>query len=97
MRGEREGWRRHQLHLLAVACLETALELGSEVKAEVQKRLAALVPPKSMREAKALASAGELAVPYLIRKTQHRANVTAACVRTLALIGGEAALNALEG
>jgi hypothetical protein len=95
-RGDQESSRRHQLHLLAVACLETALELGSEVKAEVRKRLAALIPPKNMREAKALASAGELAVPFLVRKTPQRATFTAASVRTLALIGGEAALNALE-
>jgi hypothetical protein len=96
-RGDQESSRRHQLHLLAVACLETALELGLEVKAEVRKHLAALIPPKNMREAKALASAGELAVPFLVRKTPQRATFTAASVRTLALIGGEAALNTLEG
>jgi len=95
-RGDKETHRRHQLHLLAVACLETSVELGPIVRQEVQKRLASLVPPKNITEAKELASAGELAVPYLAEGVKERAPVAAACVRALSLIGGEAALMALE-
>jgi predicted NACHT family NTPase len=95
-RGDQENQRRHHLHLLAVACLETSIELGPSVKEEVQKCLAKLVPPKNLTEAKALASAGELAVPYLVKSPQYSAPVAAACVRTLALIGSDAALEAIE-
>jgi len=96
-RGDREARRRHELHLLAVACLETSVELGPVVRREVQKRLAKVVPPRNVTEAKALASAGELAVPYLAAGVKERATVAAACVRALSLIGSEAALTALEG
>jgi hypothetical protein len=41
-RGDQETQQRHQLHLLAVACLETSIELGRPVKEEVQKRLTLL-------------------------------------------------------
>jgi hypothetical protein len=95
--GDKETHHRHQLHLLAVACLETSVELGPTVRHEVRKRLAKLVPPKNITEAKALASAGELAVPYLKYNRRHKATFAAACVRALSLIGSEAALTALEG
>ena len=95
-RGDLEKDRRYQLHLLAVSCLDTSVELGQDVKTEVTKRLGTLIPPKNMTDAKALASAGELAVPYLINKKRYSATTTAACVRTLALINSEAALKALE-
>jgi hypothetical protein len=96
-RGDHEPDHRKQLYLLAVACLETSLELDSKVKTEVMNRLSSVIPPKNMTEAKDLASAGELAVPYLVRGERWRAGWTAASVRALALIGGEAALDALEG
>jgi len=96
-RGDKETHRRHQLHLLAVACLETSVELGPIVRQEVQKRLGKLVPPKNITEAKALASAGELAAPYLKYDKSHKFAIAAACVRALSLIGSEAALTALEG
>jgi NACHT conflict system protein/NACHT domain-containing protein/Leucine Rich Repeat (LRR) protein len=95
-RGDNEPDRRYQLHLLAVACLETSVELGPNVKAEVQDRLINIVPPQNMTDAKALAAAGELALPYLRKKGQRRASVDTACIRALALIGGEAALDTLE-
>ncbi len=94
-RGDKESRHRHQLHLLAVACLETSVDLEQDLKAELGKRLVDLVPPTNMTEAKALASAGELAVPYLAKGESHVATTAAACVRALALIGGELALDAL--
>jgi predicted NACHT family NTPase len=65
IRGDKEQKYRYQLHFLAVSCLETAVELGQEIKVEVEKRLSQLVPPKDMTEAEALAAAGELAVKHL--------------------------------
>jgi len=95
-RGDQEKKYRYQLHLIAVSCLETAVELGPEVKAEVEKRLRKLVPPKNMTDAKALAAAGELAVNHLAKREGASATTNAACVRALALIAGDAALDKLE-
>jgi hypothetical protein len=95
-RGDNESRFRHQLHLLAVACLETSVELAPALKDSVTSRLKKLVPPKNITEAKALSSAGELALPFLAYKDRY-ARITAACIRTLVLIGGENALAVLEG
>jgi hypothetical protein len=95
-RGDREESHRHTLHLPAVACMETSVELTPETTAEVHTRLAKVVPPKNTEEARALASAGELAVPYLTKDGQHKSTIAAACVHTLSLIRSELALEAIE-
>jgi hypothetical protein len=50
-----------------------------------------------MTEARDLARAGELAVKYLGKKEKMPGTTAAACVRSLALIGTEVALDMLEG
>lgn len=95
-RGDEERKNRHQLHLLAVACLETSVELSQDLRRDLNKRLARLVPPTNVTEAKQLASAAELAIPFLKFRQVLTAKESAACVRTLSLIGGETALNVLE-
>jgi Leucine-rich repeat (LRR) protein len=96
-RGEEEQGIRHRLHLLAVGCLETSAELSPELTERVNALLEALIPPKSMTEARSIASAGEVAVLRLGEQAETaRAVVAAACVRALALIGGESALAQLE-
>jgi hypothetical protein len=95
-RGDDEPSHRHQMHLLAVACLETSVQIDSSVVEHVTERLAALVPPRNMADAKTLASAGELAVPYLRKPHWLGAQPAAACVRALRLIGTDSALDALE-
>ncbi|MFL5698561.1 MAG: NACHT domain-containing protein, partial [Ktedonobacteraceae bacterium] len=95
--GDRKKKYRHRLHILAVSCLDTSVDLSQKVKTEVEKRLSNLVPPKNMADASSLAAAGELAVKYLAKEESYSALVAAACVRTLALIGGEVALDTLEG
>jgi energy-coupling factor transporter ATP-binding protein EcfA2 len=94
-RGEREPEERHRLHLLAVACLETSPEVPAGLTAELQEVLSELLPPRSISEAKEVASAGELAVPLLAQFHAESARVAASCVRALTLIGGDDALNAL--
>lgn len=83
---------RHKLHLLAAACLETSPELSAELAKEIGNILRHLVPPKNISEAKALASAGELALPHLGGHVRRKAVVAAATVRAICLIGGEKAL-----
>jgi NACHT N-terminal Helical domain 1/NACHT domain/Leucine Rich repeats (2 copies) len=96
IRGDKEEKYRYQLHLLAVSCLETSVELGQHVKRKVEMRLGELVPPRDMTDAKALAAAGEMAIPHLLKSKGHPASTIATCVRTLSFIGGEAALDAIE-
>lgn len=95
-RGEQEPEYRHRLHLLAVACLETSPELSSEMTTELSTILGQLIPPANMTEARALASAGDLAAPLLGEHQGQRAPVAAACVRALGLIGTESALRHLR-
>src|SRR5260370_2008421 len=94
-RGDIEKKYRYQLHLLAVAWLETCIELGQEVTLEVEKRLVNIVPPKDMKDAQALSAAGELAVKHLA-KADFSNSTTAACIRALALIGSDSALETLK-
>jgi hypothetical protein len=97
-RGDHEPQKRHQLHLLAAACLETSPSLDKKIKGAVQLRLRRIIPG-NVSEARAIAAAGELAIPHLALEKGYgwnRATVAAACVRALSLIGGEAALAALE-
>ncbi|MFI1759843.1 NACHT domain-containing protein [Streptomyces sp. NPDC020571] len=54
-----------RLTLLALACLEHATALDPAVRAEVETRAGALVPPRSTEDAKALAEAGPLVLELL--------------------------------
>lgn len=95
-RGDHEPKNRQQLHLLAVGCLETSIELRHEIKKHVQERLEALVPPKSIAEAKTLAASGELVLPYLTRNPANKSKITIACMRTLALVCTEKSTSILS-
>ena len=52
-RGMRDEALRHRLHLLAVACLETARELQPDLRQRLATLLATLVPPTNMSDARA--------------------------------------------
>ncbi|MBU2694670.1 NACHT domain-containing NTPase [Pimelobacter sp. 30-1] len=96
-RGDRELDERHRLHLLAVACMGTAVELSEEVRVRLGGALEKLIPPANMTDAQSVASAGEIAVPLLkqFAGRETLATTSAACVRSLTLVGGESALDAL--
>lgn len=94
-RGDKDANVRHSLHLLAVSCLETSVVLNQEVMKAVESRLEQLVPPNNVGEAAGLASAGDLAVKYLRSNRRIYAVEAAACVRALAMIGTDAAFEAL--
>jgi Leucine-rich repeat (LRR) protein len=95
-RGNEQATARGRLHLLAVACLETVPSLSDELRTELRRALEALIPPRKMRDARALASAGDLAVPMLRGHGDKGAAVVAACVRALALIGTPDCLPVLQ-
>jgi hypothetical protein len=54
-----------RLTLLALACLEHATALDPTVRAEVEARAGALIPPRSKEDARALAEAGPLVLELL--------------------------------
>ncbi|WP_406343208.1 NACHT domain-containing protein [Streptomyces sp. NBC_00648] len=56
---------RTRVHLLAATCLEHAPELAAEVRAEVERRTAALIPPRDLVAARALAAAGPMILDLL--------------------------------
>ncbi|MGW9408397.1 NACHT domain-containing protein [Streptomyces diastaticus] len=91
-RGDKVGRHRVRLHLLAAACLEHATELDPEVRQEVELRAAALLPPRTYSEAKALAEVGHVTLELLPGPeglTEHEA---AAVVCAAALVGTDTAL-----
>ncbi|MFF8919450.1 NACHT domain-containing protein [Streptomyces sp. NPDC015032] len=59
----RHGMNR--LHLLAAACLEHATELDPAVRMEVQQRAAALIPPRSADQSRALTEVGPVVLDLL--------------------------------
>ncbi len=63
--GHQEDRARKRIHLLAAACLEHAAELAPEVRAEVQRRTAQLIPPQSRREARELGAVGPMVLDLL--------------------------------
>lgn len=87
---------RYKLHLLALACLETPVQIAPEVREYVVEQAAPLLPPKTGDEAKLVAAAGDLAVDFLLPRPDHLSTTAAACVQALSLIGTDKALTALE-
>ncbi|MBZ6475766.1 NACHT domain-containing protein [Streptomyces griseocarneus] len=92
-RGDAAPEHRARLHLLAAASLTHAVELDPAVRHRVERRAAALVPPRTFPDALALAAVGPLVLellpgPETIDPYGHEA---AMVVRTAELIGGEAA------
>jgi Leucine-rich repeat (LRR) protein len=93
-RGNRAPRLRHQLHLMAAACLKMSVDRDPEVAARVDQCVAALVPPKNADEARSIGGAGDLAVPHLIAPREDE-DIAVACVRALAHIATPLALTTL--
>lgn len=64
-RGDSSARENQRLHLLAAACLEHATELDPAVRAEVERRAAALIPPRSTEHARSLADVGPIVLDLL--------------------------------
>ncbi|MET9454881.1 NACHT domain-containing protein [Streptomyces canus] len=95
-RGERDPEHRKRLHLLAAACLETAIECNPPtVYNQVREITAELIPPRRITDAKELAAAGDMVIP-LIPKRKLSANETVATIRMAAIVGGDGALSLIS-
>lgn len=95
-RGDQSTEHRTRLHLLATACLEQATELDPEVRAAVERRAAALLPPRTVHEAEELAAVGPVILDLLPGPEGLPEVEAAAVVHTAANVGGDAALTLLK-
>ena len=80
------------LKLLAIACLETAIEVSLEIRDRVEEILVSLLPPKDEAAIKHLATAGNIVVPHLGAKDTYSLEETVACIKLLAGIATPLAL-----
>ena len=93
--GDQDDEYRDQLHLLAVACLETSPELSADLIEQIQERARQLLPPKNMTVAKSLASAGDFVIDLLDQTPGVTGRQAAATIRAASDIGGDAALRVI--
>ncbi|MFF4208464.1 NACHT domain-containing protein [Streptomyces sp. NPDC001796] len=84
-----------RIRLLALASLEHATELDPRVRARVESEAAALIPPRTTGEARALAEAGPLVLELLPGPEGLTDAEARAVVITASLIGTEAAIPVL--
>ncbi|MFD7259558.1 NACHT domain-containing protein [Streptomyces sp. NPDC059874] len=91
-RADRVKRDRSRLVLLTAACLEHAPELDPAVRSEIERRTAALLPPKSLEQAEELAKVGELVLELLPEPADLTVYEAATTVKTAALVGGPRAL-----
>jgi len=82
--------------LLAMSCLETAIEVSAGLRAEVEMRIRKLIPPTSEDQIKALISTSELVVPFLGYSCHFTDKQAVACIRILTNIGTTNSLNQLS-
>jgi hypothetical protein len=86
---------RRQLLLLALACLETCVELDLALRQRIMTAAREVFPPHSREEALQIAQAGEQAAALLYYHPDMPDEIIANCLAALAAIGGEAALAAI--
>ncbi len=91
-RGDTEPEVRTRLHLLAMACLEHATKLDPSVRADVETRAQALIPPRSLDEAKALVQVGPVVLELLPGPEGLETDEAQAVAHTAAQLGTDAAL-----
>ncbi|WP_031156523.1 NACHT domain-containing protein [Streptomyces xanthophaeus] len=96
-RADRVKRDHSRLVLLAASCLEHAPELEPGVRADIEHRTAALLPPRSVEQADELAKVGELVLELLPEPADLTEDEAAATVRTAALVGGVRALELITG
>ena len=82
--------------LLTAQCINSALEIPINVRFYIEKKMSELTQPRTVREIKTFAAAGELGLPYLGFSSTKPEAVLDASVRELINIGTDAAMDVLE-
>jgi Leucine-rich repeat (LRR) protein len=93
--GDAQPDNRHYLHLLAVACLETATLVNPEIRDRVLASAKALLPPQDNDEIAMVARAGNEIVPLLKYEPRYSADEARNCIEALVQIGTPAAMQCL--
>ena len=87
-RSDQEPSRRRKLRLLAASCLETATYLDPSVIERTDEQLSRLVPPRSKREGRSLAMAGDRVIRFMPAVLDGLSDTAAAnCIWTAAYVG----------
>lgn len=86
---------RHQLFLLAVACLEPLVEFDLDARQLVLDRARTLIPPQSREEVQSIAKAANPVVQLLLPNPDYSSEEAAYCVEALAQIGTDSAMQAI--
>jgi hypothetical protein len=94
--GDEKPAKRSYFDLLAISCLETVVEISVDVRTKVQERLHSIIPPRSTSQLKALAAAGDMAVPYLDPGNCSNEDEAVACIEVLSMISTRIALTKLS-
>ncbi|WP_046469847.1 NACHT domain-containing protein [Allosalinactinospora lopnorensis] len=83
--------KKHHDRLLAtaLACMSASSTLAVELRTEVERRVAGILPPRTEAQVKALITAGEPALPFLTEATVRNAREAEATIRAASGIGGE--------
>jgi hypothetical protein len=95
--GNNQPDNKHYLHLLAVACLETATLVDQEIRDRVLTSAKALLPPQDDDEIAMVARAGNEIVPLLKYEPHYSADEACNCIEALVQIGTPAAMQCLVG
>ena len=95
-RAESETRYARKLRILTTACLETVTDIPLALRDRIDTAASSLIPPRSMKEAESLASAGEEVLRHLPDSLNELTEAqSAAVVRTCWLINGPDALERL--
>ena len=87
--------QRDRRRLLAMACVDSCVDLDEGTQAAVQEEVRKIVPPQDDDTARALQSAGALAAPHLKPQPGWTPTERALSIRVLAGLGGEEGLELL--
>lgn len=83
--------------MLAAQCAETAIDMPAALRAEIDERVAKVVPPRSAQGVQKLAELGDVAGPILLRSlASASADAKVNILRALRLIGYEPANSAFR-
>ncbi|MFI6392117.1 NACHT domain-containing protein [Nonomuraea sp. NPDC050540] len=97
-RVETEPRQARRLKLLVTACLETMPAIPGELREQIEACVRDLVPPRSVKAARSLATAGEALLHWLPADLSGLSEAAArATVRTAWMVNGPRALDALAG
>jgi hypothetical protein len=91
-RGNSEPDKMQYLHLLAVACLETAATVDPDVREKVLTCAKALLPPKDDDEVPMFAAVGNEIIPLLKYESHYSAQEACRCINVLVQLGNNAAM-----